>query len=106
MTEGVLPKEVTDALKPEYVTPAVILLAHESCPTTGKLFEVGGGWVSQTRWEQTQGVFFNDDFSSEQLAERWGEATSFEGSRHASKLQEAKTGIQERLGRDLALAPQ
>lgn len=106
LTASVLPKEVTDALKPEYVTPAVVLLSHESSTTTGKLFEVGGGWVSQTRWEQTQGVFFQDDFTAEQLQAKWDEATSFENSRHATALGESKSGIQERLGRDLILSPQ
>ena len=54
LTQSVLPLEVVQALKPEYVTPAVILLSHETAQTTGKLFEVGGGWVCQTRWEQTE----------------------------------------------------
>src|SRR5262245_37406147 len=67
LTATVLPKEVVDALKPEYVTSAVILLGHETCPVTGKLYEVGGGWVSQTRWEQTAGVFFQDEYSAEEL---------------------------------------
>src|SRR5271170_896412 len=39
LTETVLPKAVTEALKPEYVTPAVILLTHESSTVTGRLFE-------------------------------------------------------------------
>jgi len=106
LTATVLPKEVLEALKPEYVTPAVVLLSHESCPVSGKLFEVGGGWVSQTRWEQTQGVFFRDDFSAEDLRAKWAEATSFENARHASKISESKTGLEERLGRKLELAPQ
>ena len=106
LTASVLPKEVTDALKPEYVTPAVILLTHASATMTGKLFEVGGGWVSQTRWEQTQGVFFQDDFDAEDLAARWPEVTSFENSRHAASLMESRTGIKERAGGDVALAPQ
>lgn len=106
LTAGVLPKEVTDALKPEYVTPAVILLTHEDSTVTGKLFEVGGGWVSQTRWEQTQGVFFENDFTADDLLAKWDEATSFENSRHASSLAESKTGIKERTGGEVALSPQ
>jgi 3-hydroxyacyl-CoA dehydrogenase/3a,7a,12a-trihydroxy-5b-cholest-24-enoyl-CoA hydratase len=106
LTATVLPQEVVDALKPEYVTPAVILLTHESATTTGKLFEVGGGWVSQTRWEQTEGVFFQDEFSAEQLLAKWDEATSFENSRHGNTLAESKSGIKERMGQDIALAPQ
>lgn len=106
LTETVLPKEVVEALKPEYVTPAVVLLTHESSKTTGKLFEVGGGWVSQTRWEQTQGVFFEEDFSAEDLLGKWDEATSFENSRHATLVSESKSGIKERMGKEVALSPQ
>jgi NAD(P)-dependent dehydrogenase (short-subunit alcohol dehydrogenase family) len=106
LTEGVLPKEVTDALKPEYVTPAVILLTHQDSTTTGKLFEVGGGWVCQTRWEQTQGVFFQNEFTAEELLANWDQATSFEDSRHCTSLGDAKLGIKERTGLDVVLAPQ
>jgi 3-hydroxyacyl-CoA dehydrogenase/3a,7a,12a-trihydroxy-5b-cholest-24-enoyl-CoA hydratase len=98
LTATVLPKAAVDAIGPEYVTPAVILLTHESSQTTGKLFEIGGGWVSQTRWEQTQGVFFEDRFSAEDLLTRWTDATSFENSRHASLMNESKSGITERTG--------
>jgi len=106
LTETVLPKNVTDALKPEYVTPAVVLLCHENSTATGRLFEVGGGWVSETRWEQTQGVFFQDDFTADDLTGRWAEATSFENARHASKISESKSGIMERVGAHVPLAPQ
>lgn len=106
LTATVLPKEAVDALKPAYVTPAVILLAHENCPATGKLYEVGGGWVSQTRWEQTEGVFFQDEYSAEDLKARWSEATSFERSRHGATIAESKSGIEERMGQKLILAPQ
>jgi (3R)-3-hydroxyacyl-CoA dehydrogenase / 3a,7a,12a-trihydroxy-5b-cholest-24-enoyl-CoA hydratase / enoyl-CoA hydratase 2 len=106
LTATVLPKAVTDALKPEYVTPAVVLLTHESSDVTGRLFEVGGGWVSETRWEQTEGVFFQDEFSVEELQARWDEATSFEHARHASKISESKSGIKERMGEDVPLSPQ
>ncbi|MDZ4869574.1 MAG: SDR family oxidoreductase [Alphaproteobacteria bacterium] len=106
LTATVLAKEALDALRPEYVTPAVVLLGHESCPLTGKLFEVGGGWVSQTRWEQTQGVFFHDDFSAEDLQSKWRDVTSFENARHATLLSESKNGFEERLGGKLVLVPQ
>jgi 3-hydroxyacyl-CoA dehydrogenase/3a,7a,12a-trihydroxy-5b-cholest-24-enoyl-CoA hydratase len=106
LTETVLPKAVTEALKPEYVTPAVILLTHESSDVTGRIFEVGGGWVSETRWEQTEGVFFQEDFTAEQLQARRDEAVSFARSRHASRVSESKSGIKERMGEDVPLAPQ
>ena len=106
LTATAMPQEVVDILKPEYVTPAVVLLCHEDSTVTGRLFEVGGGWVCETRWEQTEGKFFRDDFSVEDLASHWDEATSFESSRHAASIAECKLGVRERLGRDVVLAPQ
>ena len=106
LTATALPQEVIEVLKPEYVTPTVVLLCHEGSTVNGRLFEVGGGWVSETRWEQTEGVYFESDFSVEDVAARWEEATSFVTSRHASSVGEVKMGIKERLGRDVALAPQ
>jgi len=106
LTATVLPKHVTDALKPEYVTPAVVLLAHESSTANGRLFEVGGGWISEVRWEQTQGVFFRDDFSAEDLASRWTDVTNFENARHATQLSETRNGMEERIGKREALSPQ
>lgn len=106
LTASVLPPEVVEALKPAYVTPVVLLLTHESAPESGKIFEVGGGWVSQSRWEQTAGVYFESDYSPEDLRGRWDDVTSFADSRHATAVTESKTGIQERLGRDFTLTAQ
>lgn len=106
LTATVLPQDVVDALKPEYVTPVVVLLAHESSAITGRLFEVGGGWVSETRWQQTEGHFFVEDYSAEQLQSHWDDATSFARSRNARSVAESKSGIRERMGRDVALSPQ
>lgn len=50
MTETVMPKEVTEALKPEYVAPLVLFLSHESCPVNGGLVDVGAGYVGVNRW--------------------------------------------------------
>ena len=105
LTETVLPREVLDVLKPEYVTPLVVLLTHDSSAETGGVYEVGGGSVSRTRWEQSRGAFFRDGFSAEELRAGWGEVESFEGARHAASLAESLAGIAERRGLDLSLAP-
>lgn len=39
--------DILNALKPEYVSPLVLYLCHESNQETGGLFEVGGGWVGK-----------------------------------------------------------
>jgi len=50
MTETVLPKEVLDNIKPEYVAPLIAYLVHDSCEETGSLFEVGAGYIAKLRW--------------------------------------------------------
>lgn len=45
-----MPKEVVEALKPEYVAPLVVLLAHDSCPINGGLIDVGAGFLGIHRW--------------------------------------------------------
>lgn len=50
MTETVLPKEVLENIKPEFVAPLIAYLCHDSCEETGSLFEVGAGYVAKLRW--------------------------------------------------------
>ena len=46
MTEDIL-GPIADKLGPEFVTPVVTFLVHESCPVTGELYSVGGGRVAR-----------------------------------------------------------
>ena len=70
LTETVLPKDLIDALKPEYVSPLVAWLCHESCEETGGLFEVGGGFFAKLRWERTEGKIFKLGRAIEPEADR------------------------------------
>ena len=46
MTEELL-GPVADKLGPEFVTPVVTYLVHESCPVSGEVYSVGGGRVAR-----------------------------------------------------------
>lgn len=50
MTSTVMPPDLVNALKPEYIAPVVAYLCSEQNKDTGGLYEVGGGWVSKLRW--------------------------------------------------------
>ena len=39
--------DLVESLKPEYVSPLVLYLCHESCSETGGIFEVAAGWISK-----------------------------------------------------------
>ena len=81
LTETILPKEITDALKPELVSPLVAYLAHESCDENGGLFEVGGGFFAKLRWERTEGhtVRIGRPVNIESIQQNWSAITSFDG---------------------------
>ncbi len=88
MTETVLPKNLIDALKPEYVSPLVAYLSHEGCDESGGLFEVGGGFYSKLRWERTVGKTFKlgRAISPEDLRKNWETITSFENATHPTDI--------------------
>jgi 3-hydroxyacyl-CoA dehydrogenase/3a,7a,12a-trihydroxy-5b-cholest-24-enoyl-CoA hydratase len=91
MTETILPKNIVDALKPEYVTPLVAWLVHESCEETGGLFEVGGGLFTKLRWERTEGKLFKlgRPIAPEQVQKAWSFITNFEKSTHPANVNES-----------------
>jgi len=61
MTETVMPADIIQALKPEYVAPFVAYLVHESCEDNGALYEVGAGFVARNRWQRSAGVQYDID---------------------------------------------
>ncbi|HEU4407627.1 MAG TPA: SDR family NAD(P)-dependent oxidoreductase [Polyangiaceae bacterium] len=88
MTETVLPPDLLEALKPEYVASLVAWLCHEDCDETGGLFEVGGGYYAKLRRERARGKTFRlgKPVSPEALRAAWGEVTSFERAEHPDSI--------------------
>jgi 3-hydroxyacyl-CoA dehydrogenase/3a,7a,12a-trihydroxy-5b-cholest-24-enoyl-CoA hydratase len=95
MTETVLPKDLIDALKPEYVTPLVLWLCHEQSSETGSLFEVGGGFMGKLRWERSEGKLFKlgRDITPEQVQKAWSAITSFEKTTHPADITQSMQPI-------------
>jgi 3-hydroxyacyl-CoA dehydrogenase/3a,7a,12a-trihydroxy-5b-cholest-24-enoyl-CoA hydratase len=101
LTETVLPKELIDALKPEYVSPLVAWLAHESCDETGGLFEVGGGFFGKLRWERTEGklIRLGRGISPEQVQKAWKDITSFDKTTHPADVTSSMSPILENINK-------
>lgn len=60
MTEGLLPQQVLDLLRPETITPGLLSLLHEDAPTR-MILGAGGGCFTETRIYETEGVAFSDE---------------------------------------------
>lgn len=72
MTATVMPEEMLQALKPEYVAPVVAFLCHESCEESGGLFEMGAGWVAKLRYARAKGATMPPgDATPEAVAKMW-----------------------------------
>ncbi len=61
LTAQVMPQNLIDALKPEYVSPVVAYLCSEQCEETGMIFSVGGGYFSRVAYVEGEGVFLGTD---------------------------------------------
>jgi NAD(P)-dependent dehydrogenase (short-subunit alcohol dehydrogenase family) len=100
LTETILPKAATEALKPGLVTPLVMCLCAESSEETGSLFEVGAGWISKLRWERTKGVCFSpsDTLSPERVRAAWDQIGDFTDADHPVSVQDTFGRIFDNLG--------
>jgi (3R)-3-hydroxyacyl-CoA dehydrogenase / 3a,7a,12a-trihydroxy-5b-cholest-24-enoyl-CoA hydratase / enoyl-CoA hydratase 2 len=95
MTETVLPKELLEALKPEYVSALVAKLAHESMEETGGLYEVGGGFYAKLRWERAAGKTFRlgRTITPEDVDASWKAISGFEKTEHPGSVAESMQPI-------------
>lgn len=95
MTATILPPEMVEAFKPDYIAPLVLALCAEEGPEnpTGGLYEVGSGWCGQTRWQRSGGAGFPVDvpLTPEAVAQQWTKIINFDDGRadHPEKTQEA-----------------
>lgn len=71
MTESIMPPEMLEKLKPEFVTPGVVYLCSDEAPT-GAILTAGAGVFSLARIYETEGVYLGDDgLSAEEVRDNW-----------------------------------
>ncbi len=79
MTENLMPPQVLERLKPEYVTPGVVYLCSEEAPT-GAILTAGAGAFALARIYETEGVYLGEGgLSVEEVRDNWSKIADPEG---------------------------
>ena len=91
MTATIMPPAIVEQLKPEFVTPLVVTLCHDSQRDSGGLYEVGAGWAGKLRWQRSRGHGFpvTAPLQAEQVRDQWSRITDFSQADHPASGQEA-----------------
>jgi NAD(P)-dependent dehydrogenase (short-subunit alcohol dehydrogenase family) len=93
MTENLMPPEMLDKLRPEFVTPGVIYLVSEDAPT-GVVLTAGAGVFATAKIFETEGVYLGDKgLSVEAVRDHWaeienqsGQSSYFQGGEQTAKF--------------------
>ncbi len=86
MTEELL-GPIADKVAPEYVTPLVTYLAHETCPVSGEVYSVGGGRVARVFIGVTPG-FVDHELTPESVRDHFDEIRDESGYSVPTNLNE------------------
>uniref|UniRef100_A0A668AKX7 Hydroxysteroid (17-beta) dehydrogenase 4 n=1 Tax=Myripristis murdjan TaxID=586833 RepID=A0A668AKX7_9TELE len=102
LTQSVMPPDLVESMKPEYVAPLVLWLCHEQCKENGGLFEVGGGWIGKLRWERSQGHIVrhkNQRMTPEAVRDHWDNICDFTDAAKPVSIQEGLQMVVEVLSK-------
>jgi NAD(P)-dependent dehydrogenase (short-subunit alcohol dehydrogenase family) len=81
MTENLLPPNVLEMLKPEYVSPAVAYLASEDAPS-GVIISAAAGVFAAAQIVETDGVNLGHKASADDVAAHFAQIADFSTAKH------------------------
>ncbi|EFO82251.1 CRE-DHS-28 protein [Caenorhabditis remanei] len=87
LTETVMPQNLVDALKPEYVTPLVTYMVHDSFEESGKVFEAGAGWYGTIQYYKSKGKVISHA-TADDIAKNWSTITNMNGAEFIGTITE------------------
>lgn len=89
MTEDVLPPEMLEKLKPEFIAPLVLFLSSDKNQDTKMIFNCAAGWYSRTEVMCSAGTCLGDgkrDIAPEEIMENWGTISGLEEAKPLNTL--------------------
>jgi NAD(P)-dependent dehydrogenase (short-subunit alcohol dehydrogenase family)/acyl dehydratase/putative sterol carrier protein len=92
LTEDILPPDLFENLKPEFVAPLVLYLCSEQCPVSGAVYNAGRGYFNRAAVVSGPGVMLSDGSTvptPETVAGRLPDILRMEGAREFYNATEA-----------------
>lgn len=95
MTKTIFKNDELNKFSPSQVSPMVVLLCSEEIGNiTGELYEVGAGWIGNTRWQRAKGyVCLDDNIKPESIKKNWNEVINFDKSITLRTAEESSMAI-------------
>jgi NAD(P)-dependent dehydrogenase (short-subunit alcohol dehydrogenase family)/putative sterol carrier protein/acyl dehydratase len=83
LTQDVLPSDLADQLKPEFVAPLVLYLCSEQCPVSGGVYNAGMGYYSRAAVVSGPGTQLGHGEmpTPENVAAKWKDILSLDSAR-------------------------
>ncbi|MBS4021673.1 MAG: SDR family oxidoreductase [Dethiobacter sp.] len=100
ITATVMPQDIVEKIKPEYVAPIVAWLCSEQCNVSGKMFTAGGGYFSRAAVVEGPGVFFDPEreLTVEMVVEKLEQISSVKDGREFDSAMEQSFHIISKMG--------
>ncbi|KAL8947370.1 MAG: hypothetical protein Q9222_006348 [Ikaeria aurantiellina] len=98
MMGTVMPPDMLENLKPDWVVPLVAVLVHSSNTSeTGSIFEVGGGHVAKIRWERAKGALLKTgpSLTPGAILKQWKNVNDFSEPSYPSGVADFMTLLEE-----------
>ncbi|MBA4398082.1 MAG: short-chain dehydrogenase, partial [Syntrophus sp. (in: bacteria)] len=95
LTEDILPPEMINKLKPEYVAPIVLYLCSEECPETGRIYNAGGGFFNRAAIMTSPGIVIGGGKkipSVEEVSVNWPKIINLKGAKEHAQLNDLVLG--------------
>ena len=95
MTESLMPPEILDKLKPEFVTPLVAYLCSEECAETGGVYSVGGGHFARIALMEGPGYqqAVTEPITVEDIKGNFEKINTLENAKYHANLSEENAAI-------------